>query len=125
MLTTYGYHDTPAEPATINVDGITYHKIERLPRNVRPGDVLIIGDNTDRDTYHQQYVTVTDVDTYPQEIRGYRRYAPQCVLTFRYADDMYPLVWRWASWGHKITYRDSETKECVSIYRARHRTINE
>lgn len=112
---TYGYHIPPVEPETVTLDGIEYRRIWRLPRNVREGDVIRLGDNTSRDGYLIAYVTVTDVQSWPQEIRGYRRYAPHACVWFRLrpADDS----WRWRSWGGKIEYRDSETHEPISIYR--------
>lgn len=117
-LYTYGYHVAPDYPDTIELDGILYDRIERLPRNLREGDVLAIGDNTDRAGYHRAYVTITDVATYPQEIRGWRRHAPQCDITFRLRPE--DRTYRWSTWGSKAVFRDGETKERVTwAYRAR------
>jgi hypothetical protein len=95
VFTTYGYHTPPRNPERVTIDGREYKRIERLPRNLRPGDLLAIGDNTDRAEYHRVYVTIVDVDSEPQEIRGWRRYPPQCVIRFKFPAHMYPLTWRW------------------------------
>jgi hypothetical protein len=111
-LVTYGYHNAPGYPERVTIDGEEYRRIERLPRNLRPGDLLAIGDNTDRTMYHRAYVTITDVETYPQEIRGWRRFPPVCVITFRLRpqDDTY----RWRTWGRQTKFRDEETKQRVT-----------
>lgn len=117
-LVTYGYHYAPDLPESVEIDGVTYDRIERLPRNVRPGDLLCLGDNTDRHQYHRAFVIVTSVDTWPTTHKGWRRYPAQCQIHFklRPADDTY----RWRSWGFKNTFYDTETKEPIDyVYRAR------
>lgn len=116
-LVTYGYHTTPAMPDSVELDDGTYDRIERLPRNLKPGDLLLIGDNTDWRQYHQTFVTITNVDTYPTTYKGWRRYGPQCRITFRLAEG---ASWRWRSWGNPVTFYESETKEPVTwAYRKR------
>ena len=117
MLTTYGFHTPPRMQDTVEVDGVTYRRIERLPRNLKPGDLLLIGDNTDKAAYHQAFVTVTDVQSWPQSFRGYTRYAPQVVVSFRLRPQ--DNTWRWRSWGNQSKFHDSETRERVTwAYRA-------
>lgn len=115
-LYTYGYHTTPDLPESVIIDGEEFRRIERLPRNVREGDLLCLGDNTDRAAYHRAFVVVTDVDTWPQSFQGMRRFPPTCVIRFRLRpeDD----TWRWRSWGFKETFREDETKRPVTwLYR--------
>jgi hypothetical protein len=118
-LVTYGYHTAPANPDSIEIDGVIYDRIERLPRNLRPGDLLAIGDNTDRAGYHRAYVTITDVESYPQEIQGWHRYAPTCIVHFRLPEGLLSS-YRWQTWGNTVKFRDEETKRRVTwAYRAR------
>lgn len=117
-LVTYGYHNPPELPERITVDGVEYRRIARLPRNLRPGDLLAIGDNTDRDGYHRAFVTVTDIQSWPQEIRGWHRYAPRVQVSFRLPGHLLGS-WRWSSWGNRVTFYDSETRERMDwAYRA-------
>lgn len=118
MLTTYGYHYTPTHPDAVTLDGITYHRIERLPRNLREGDLLLLGDNTDKREYHAAFVTVTHVHTLPQAHAGWRRYPPECRVhfTLRPEND----TWRWRSWGFLSLFYGQDTKLPVTnAYRAR------
>jgi hypothetical protein len=117
FIPTYTYHQAPPEPDSITVDEVTYERIERLPRNLRPGDVIILGDGTDRAGYHQAYVTVTEIHTRPESHSGWRRYAPECTVRFRLRPQY--DTWRWRSFGYELKFYDKDTKERTSVYRAR------
>lgn len=106
------YHATD-EPPTITLNGVTYDRIERLPRNAREGDVVRLFDGNDPRGPHYAFAEVTGVDSWPQTIRGYRRFAPEVYLHLRYLSGQ-----EWRFWP-KLTYRDSETRRPTSLYRPR------
>src|SRR5690349_12517679 len=85
-LYTYGYHTPPDYPERVTIDGAEYVRIERLPRNLRPGDLLCLGDNTDRTMYHRAFVTVVDIDTWPASGDRYRWYPPVCHVHYRFRE---------------------------------------
>lgn len=118
-LYTYGYHVAPDYPERATIDGVEYRRIERLPRNLRAGDLLAIGDNTDRTMYHRAYVVITGVDTWPSSGDRYRWYPPQCHIHYRFREcDRGTRMAR--TWGEgKSVFRGQETKEPVTwAYRA-------
>ena len=122
-LVTYGYHITPPLPDEVTLDGVTYKRTPRLPRNLRRDDVLLIGDNTDRRQYHTALVVVTDVTSWPTSYQGIRRYGPQVRVSFRLPPQY--DVWRWQSWRNHITYYESETREPVEhAYRAPRKKVD-
>lgn len=118
---TYGYHYTPAEPESITHDGMIYEPLERLPRNIRTGDLVIIGDNTDRYQYHRGYMAVSGVDYWSKSYGAYGRvyealtkvYGKAHPLTPR--DDAYRLDCV-ARGG--ITFRGDSSRTATRIYRA-------
>jgi hypothetical protein len=116
-MLTWAYFDAPESPESVTFDGVTYDRIERLPRNVRPGDLVELGDGTDPSGYHRAYVIVSDVATYPETTSGWRRHAPECHLTFKLRPE--DNSWRWRSWGYTVKFYDQDTKERTMIYRAR------
>lgn len=113
-LYTYGYHNAPGHPERVTIDGMEFRRIERLPRNLRPGDLLALGDNTDRTMYHRAYVVITDVDTWPASGDRYHWHPPVCQIRYRFRDE--DSGGRMArTWGQRMSvFRGEETKERVT-----------
>lgn len=114
IVQTWGYWDAPTLPERVTIDGQEYRRIERLPRNLRPGDLLCLGDATDRAQYHQAYVTIRDVETWPASGDRYRWSPPQCRIRYSFRDsDAHGRMAR--TWGTRETvFRGDETKRPVT-----------
>lgn len=105
------WHPSP-DPETITRDGVTYDRIERLPRNVRPGDIVRLFDGNNPRWPMEAFCVVRDVDSWPRRVLARGRVSmaqAQIHLT--------DAPWWWA--GHYLTFYGSETHRPFTIYRAR------
>ena len=100
-----------AAPATITRDGVTFDRIERLPRNVRPGDLVRLFDGNSPTGPREAYVTVRDVDSWPKTVRGHRVSMAETVLR------LIDAPWWWGR--PDLTFYGSQTHEPFTVYRRR------
>lgn len=121
---TYGYHPSQDEPPSITHNGRLYLPIMRLPRNVRAGDLVLIGDNTDPYAYHRGFIDVTSVDYWPKSVergqfgRVYEaltRISGKSHALTQYDTSEYRM--RCVAQGG-ITFRGDSSRERLRIYRA-------
>lgn len=119
MLTwAYHYRDESAEPQSITLNGERFKRIERLPRNVRAGDVLSLFDGLDRAQPHSAYGEVTGVDYWPQSVSGWRVYPATAVIRYRVLEPYRSQYVGWRLYVPEHTYRGAETRERIAVYRA-------
>lgn len=117
MLTwAYWYRDETDEPPTIQIDGVEYRKIFRLPRNVREGDAIVLFDGVHSERPYSAYAIVTGVDFWRKEIRGYNVYHSTTQIAYRIAPgQLYGYVF--APFRHMWKFTGDSNSERIAIYR--------
>lgn len=90
---------------------VEYVRIERLPRNVRPGDRIRLQECNDPRGWQCTYVTVRGVDSWPAVTSwGRRRHGAECHIR----TDAQGFRWEWA---RTLRFYDDETRKPYTVYR--------
>lgn len=118
LLWAYHYRDAAEEPAEVTLEGKRYRRIERLPRNVRAGDVLSLFDGLDRAQPHSAYGVVTSVDYWRKEVKGWHVYPASAIIRYRVLEPYRSQYVGWRLFKCEHVYRGDETTERIAVYRA-------